>query len=234
MMFRPMPVLSALTLVSLVILVQLGNWQYDRYAAKIDRPLSAGPSAETIDAQQLSLDTGTLAYVQQVYGMVDGEPLWRRYAPVTVQGQEGWSLAMIEATGGPQPVQQPVSTLSVALDGAFYRLDAGVRPGGRFANPDLPERNLWYRLNAPGMARQLGRESLPVSVLEPAVMTVRKSDDFDRIRQTLNPYAFDTPPDPLPPERHFGYALTWWGMAIGLIGVYLAFHHARGRLRLRS
>jgi surfeit locus 1 family protein len=49
-----------------------------------------------------------------------------------------------------------------------------------------------------------------------------------------NPYAFAKPLDPLPPERHFGYALTWWGMAIGLLGVYLALHHSKGRLRFRK
>jgi surfeit locus 1 family protein len=31
------------------------------------------------------------------------------------------------------------------------------------------------------------------------------------------------------PNRHLEYALTWYGLAVTLIGVYLAF--ARGRLR---
>jgi surfeit locus 1 family protein len=38
----------------------------------------------------------------------------------------------------------------------------------------------------------------------------------------------------LPPQRHFGYAITWWGLAIALIGVYLAFHYQKGRLRFRN
>ena len=32
MTFKPMPLLSVLTIASLVILVMLGNWQYARYA----------------------------------------------------------------------------------------------------------------------------------------------------------------------------------------------------------
>ena len=40
--------------------------------------------------------------------------------------------------------------------------------------------------------------------------------------------------DSLPPQRHFGYAITWWGLAIALLAVYLAFHHQKGRLRFRG
>jgi surfeit locus 1 family protein len=49
-----------------------------------------------------------------------------------------------------------------------------------------------------------------------------------------NPFLRPEMEERLPPERHFGYALTWWGLAIGLIGVYLALHHQRGRLRFRG
>jgi surfeit locus 1 family protein len=34
----------------------------------------------------------------------------------------------------------------------------------------------------------------------------------------------------MPPSRHVGYALTWFGLALTLIAVYLAFHHRAGRL----
>jgi surfeit locus 1 family protein len=49
-----------------------------------------------------------------------------------------------------------------------------------------------------------------------------------------NPYARLRLDDELPPQRHFGYAITWWGLAMALIGVYLAFHHQKGRLRFRN
>ena len=31
-------------------------------------------------------------------------------------------------------------------------------------------------------------------------------------------------------NSHLGYAITWYGIACALIGVYLAFHHQAGRL----
>jgi surfeit locus 1 family protein len=49
-----------------------------------------------------------------------------------------------------------------------------------------------------------------------------------------NPYARLRLDDELPPQRHFGYAITWWGLAMALVGVYLAFHHQKGRLRFRN
>ena len=76
----------------------------------------------------------------------------------------------------------------------------------------------------------LGYDGVPM-VAGPIVMTVRNAADLNQSRLTGNPYAFSQPIDPLPPERHFGYALTWWGMALALIGVYVALHRSHGRLK---
>ncbi|MGN6147566.1 MAG: SURF1 family protein, partial [Rhizomicrobium sp.] len=35
------------------------------------------------------------------------------------------------------------------------------------------------------------------------------------------------------PNNHLQYAITWFGLAIGLLGVYLVYHSSRGRLGLR-
>lgn len=35
------------------------------------------------------------------------------------------------------------------------------------------------------------------------------------------------------PNNHLQYAITWFGLALGLLGVYLAYHSSRGRLGLR-
>ena len=231
MTFRPMPVLTVLTLISLGILILLGNWQYDRYTEK----MAVGSLEEA--ASETSLVTATVVRAegqsaQQVYGVLDGEPVWRRYVPVRLETGEV-VLALWDATGGPEPVPIALGDL-----GPDYRREANllVREVNRgvFANTDRPEDNLWYTLNLPGMSEQLALNPPATRVAETLLVTVRKADDISRSRRTENPYAFEKVRDPLPPQRHFGYALTWWGMAIGLIGVYLAFHHSRGRLRFRS
>ena len=35
-------------------------------------------------------------------------------------------------------------------------------------------------------------------------------------------------------NSHLGYAITWYGIACALVGVYAAFHHQRGRLSFGS
>ena len=228
MTFRPMPLLSILTLISLGILLMLGHWQYDRYATKKANPTlyEAVQESGTI---QVEIDGSNPANAQLVYGFADSEPIWRRYVPGRDVSTGDTVLIMVEATGGPQPVQVAVSQFEGerSFDGFVTEKSASL---SSFGSNDDPENNVWYAFNPALMAERLGLEGTP-AIAEPVIMTVRNADNLAQTRQTLNPYAFAKPMDPLPPERHFGYALTWWGMALGLIGVYVALHRAQGRLK---
>ena len=228
MTFRPMPILSVLSLISLGILVLLGNWQYNRYSEKIANP-SVFEQVEESGTIRVRIDGENAENAQQVYGFADSEPIWRRYVPGvdTLTGET--VLIMVEATGGPQPVQVPVSKFAGerSFDGFVTQKSASL---SSFGSNDDPENNIWYAFNPTRMAERLGVDGTP-AIAEPVVITVRNADNLAQARQTLNPYAFSKPVDPLPPERHFGYALTWWGMALGLIGVYVALHRAQGRLK---
>lgn len=228
MTFRPMPILSVLTLVSLGILILLGNWQYSRYSEKMANP-TIFEEVEESGLIQVQIDAGSIAQAQQVYGFADSEPIWRRYVPGLDVLTGETVLVMVEATGGPQPVQAPVADFAgdLSFDGFVTQKSASL---SSFGSNDDPENNIWYAFNPTRMAERLGVYGTP-SIAEPVIMTVRNADNLTQTRQTLNPYAFSKPVDPLPPERHFGYALTWWGMALGLIGVYVALHRAQGRLK---
>lgn len=227
MTIRPMPLLSVLSLASLVILVLLGNWQYSRYSEKMARP--AAETAEQLESLTVAIDRTHPGDVQQVYGFADSEPIWRRYAPGEVAGTGETILVMVDATGGPNPVPTAISDLpgTVSYEGI---LSTKAASSGGFSARDNPEADQWYRFDPAALAERLGVEGTP-RVAEPVIMTVRNAASMDQSRQSPNPYAFAKPLDPLPPERHFGYALTWWGMALGLIGVYLALHRARGRFK---
>ncbi len=228
MSFRPMPVLSVLSAISLVILFMLGSWQYDRYSEKMARPAEV-QTEEPVLALEIELDRDLPGNVQQVYGFADSEPIWRRYAPGRVKDTGDRVLVMIEATGGAELVAAPLSTFqaTVSYDGTLARKE---RNESAFNAQDKPEQDQWYALSPTLMWTNLGLEGTPL-VAEPVIMTVRNAADLNQSRLTPNPYAYSKPIDPLPPERHFGYALTWWGMALALIGVYVALHRARGRLK---
>lgn len=228
MTFRPMPILTALSALSLAILLLLGTWQYQRYSEKISAPVE-----EVIDevAERLNIDINLdhPGNVQQLYGFADSEPIWRRYAPGILSATGEAVLVMVEATGGAQPVPAAISSLpkNVSYEGILTRKQAS---SSAFSANDAPEDDEWYALSPRRIWSNLGLEGDP-RVAEPIIMTVRNAADLSQSRLTPNPYAYSKPLDPLPPERHFGYALTWWGMALGLIGVYVALHRARGRLK---
>jgi len=228
MTFRPMPLLTVLSVVSLVILMMLGSWQYQRYSEKMARPAIAQIDDE-VARLEIAIDRAVAGNIQQVYGFADSEPIWRRYAPGYVVGTDTPVLVMIEATGGAVPVAEAISDLpsSISYDGILARK---VQNNSAFNAKDNPDEDQWYTLAPDQMWRNLGLPGEPL-VAEPIIMTVKNASDLSQSRLTANPYAFAKAIDPLPPERHFGYALTWWGMALGLIGVYVALHRSRGRLK---
>lgn len=229
MMFRPMPILTILSIASLIILVMLGNWQYGRYSEKLHKGPEEAAAFRTVSVE---IDTSNQGVSQQVYGIIDGEAVWRRYVPGRIDGDGPIVLMLLDATSGTEPV--PIKIAS--LDNYERRSNVFVREvhsGGMTAS-NRPEENLWYTFDGTGMLTQLGYQPPgPPQVVESDIITLRLAEDTTRARKTENAYATPEVRDPLPPERHFGYALTWWGMALALMGVYFAFHHAQGRLRFK-
>jgi surfeit locus 1 family protein len=91
-----------------------------------------------------------------------------------------------------------------------------------FLPDNKPDRNFWFWVDLPAMARWAGVDG-PVA-----------------------PYFVDAGPQANPgglpiggqthielPNDHLQYAITWFALAIGLTTVYLVFHHQRGRLVIR-
>lgn len=229
MSFRPYPVMSVLTLISLAILIVLGNWQYGRYSHKMSR--EAEPLVET-RLVSVSVEAAAPRKAQNVYGLMDGEGVWRRYVPGRINGTGEPVLALWDAVGGVEPIDLPISGL-----GTFERESAVFeRPAfkPRYGQSNRPEDGVWYAWDGPAILSAFGYEQAAVQVVEPVRVTVRNGEDLSRTRQAANPYASLEPIDPLPPQRHFGYALTWWGLAAALVGVYFAFHVSRGRLSFGS
>ena len=92
---------------------------------------------------------------------------------------------------------------------------------------------MWYAGEAVTLAQHLelnGAEG--ARFFEPETITqFALTNDEIVNRRIPNPYVSIANLDNLPPARHLGYALTWFGLALGMIGVYIALHMARGRLR---
>ncbi|MBU4567934.1 MAG: hypothetical protein KJ833_03090 [Alphaproteobacteria bacterium] len=223
MTFKPYPVLTLLTAVSVVILIMFGNWQWSRFGEKKGR-LAAEPEWATVSG---TLMPGT---VRQVYSLTGGSAAWRDVVLVDM----GDTAAFVSQTlhYGMEPPAPPLITEPQFFSARGIWHDAKHR--NTFSSPDQPEKGLFQAFDPAALAATLEPElaaRVVPRIFEPETLL---RTDGPLPEPVTNPLMRPELEDPLPPERHLGYALTWWGLAIGLIGVYLALHHQRGRLRFRG
>jgi surfeit locus 1 family protein len=217
--FRPLPILTLLALIALAVLVALGRWQWERYDEKV--AAAATPPAEMTLSDYSPLPQG----VQLVYGVRDGEPGWRVFAPV----RDGSTAVFVDSDfipGAATPDFRDVR-YPAALSFDVPIVGASVRPGepGPFTPPPRPLDRIWYDVDLQAMARTAGLGAVADFYIAAPYVAADG-------RAAPNPFALVAGIDPLPPERHLGYAITWWGLAVMLVGVYLAYHISVGRLRL--
>ena len=215
--FRPLPIMTVVVIVSLAILTMLGDWQMRRYQEK--RALALAPTPEMTIADYRPVEEG----VQLVYGALNGAPGWRVFAPV----QEGETLVYVDAAfmpGAEPPPSDAVRFPASLTHGAPIK-GRSVRPGetSPFAPAPSPADRVWYAVDLGAMARAAGFDQV-------ADFYVAADYIGEDGRAIENPFAH-AGADPLPPERHLGYAITWWGLALVLAGVYFAYHVSVGRLK---
>ena len=203
---RPLPVMSLCTLLALGLLIWLGAWQWRRFEEKMTRRFARADIVELA----IMPDLNRAVYV---FAVRDGRPGWRVFAPAELAGQ-GMAFVDIAFWPGLEPPRNAFCFLRDGVRGVW----AAPKPPAGFRAPDAPDQRRFYTIQLDDMAKSVG---------------------LDRVKQRYfaadygpEPNPFARGADPLPPERHLGYALTWWGMAVGLIGMYCAFHVSRGRLRL--
>jgi surfeit locus 1 family protein len=220
--FRPMPLLSLLAIGALAILLFLGHWQAQRAEWKRDL-MAQWETAEAVTSFRAGYcQRGDAAFGPKIS------------APVPLSGEE---LRFWDLREGPGWLRLSVMRVDDCEDGrpggallverGFEPLRGGaiaptrnwrivdVEPPSMFDAANNPETNEWHSFDLAAMEDRFGLtegELLPVWA---------RSADID-------PASFAR----TTPAVHMGYAVTWYGLAVTLIGVYLAFHIARGRLRL--
>ncbi|MDZ4693020.1 SURF1 family cytochrome oxidase biogenesis protein [Terricaulis sp.] len=220
--FKPLLIMSVVTIATFACLIMLGRWQWERYEMKsalADEPVPM----MTIENYQ-PLPDG----IQFVYGVRSDtrEAGWRVFAPV----QEGESTIFVDAdfiasaTGAGPPnadeVRVPASLrLGAPISGASIR----PNPPSPFAGAPEPLRRLWFAIDLPAMGRNIGVDQVSEYYIAGAYVGTDG-------RATPNPFARAPGADDLPPARHMGYAITWYGLALVLIVIYFAYHVSVGRL----
>jgi surfeit locus 1 family protein len=217
--FRPLPVLSVFALAALALLIALGAWQWGRWREKL-RPHPA-PIAETVRGFAPDAE-GT----QLVFATLDQGAGWRVLVPVKLADGTALFVDSNFVLGVAPPDLAALPPPPAFARGMLKGSNVTPREPSAFAPPGEPTKRTWYWVDLAGMAKAAN-----VAKAAPYYLASPYETPDGVVSQ--NPFAAGALRDPLPPERHFGYALTWWGLAAALVGVYLAFHARLGRLKLR-
>ena len=220
--FRPHLWLTVFSVPALALLLWLGNWQVERMAWKAER-IAAFETRSTINGfgpAVCGLDDRRFSPRIEAPMPLSGETL-RFY---TLRDEAGWAqigaVRLPDCAGGDAPVYLLTETAFETFQGTrrlapqAWRLEP-LPAAGLFSAPNEPETKQWYRFDKDAMAQALQID--PDRVLD--VWAVADNGLPAVLAQT-------------PPSRHFGYALTWYGLALALVGVYLALHIGQGRLKL--
>jgi surfeit locus 1 family protein len=216
--------------ISLVILCALGTWQLQRLAWKRDlmqriaavetapaRPAAAvldgladGNSAEFVRVVAECPGLGAAPYVE-LYALREGRAGVRLISacrtPTRAFGSVLVDRGFVADVISARPPVDPGSRAPLTVQGVLRSPD----PRSAYAPADDPAHRRWYSRDIPAMARALGAAS-PAPVMLMA-------------ETSTNPEWKALVPAPLPANisnRHLEYALTWFGLAGALIGVYAA------------
>lgn len=230
---RRFPVgMTLATAAGLAILVSLGMWQVHRLAwkeallARIARlvtaaaveaapALQAARAPADLDMVRVRLDcpgVATAPYVE-LYGLKDGDAGRRIISACPLaSGKYGTLLVdrgfIADGVSARPPAGAPAAdTGPVSLTGVLRVPDRA----SLFTPPSDPARRLWFSRDIPAMAAALGA-ARPAPVMLMA-------------ETSTNPGFTALKPSPVPAEisnRHLEYALTWFGLAAALAGVYAA------------
>lgn len=216
--------------VAFAILVGLGGWQLQRLAWKQDllARVAALQSAPADDLTPLlvrikageDLEYGrarvacpglAAAPYLEVYGVRDGQAGVRLVSACVLAAAPYGAILVdrgfVNDDISARPPVDPTARAPVEVVGVFR---APEKPSF-VTPPNEPAANHWYSRDIPAMAAQLKATS-------PAPL-------FLMAETPTNPEWKALVPAPLPAEisnRHLEYALTWFGLAAALLGVYAA------------
>ena len=236
MTFRPFLWLTVVTLPALLVLVGLGTWQLgrlqwknnliDSFEARVAAPPVAVPAGgaaiDPFEFRQLDL-TGRFLHDKEIFltgRTYEGNAGFHVVTPFELADGR---LILINRGWVSEGYKDPAKRAFSRVDGPTTVAGILRKPGqkGYFVPENEPAKGFWFTLVPAEINAHLGLGTVAI-------------DSFyaDAIRTS----AVVTLPIAAKTElnlrnAHLSYALTWYGIALALIGVYIAFHMQAGRLQ---
>ena len=237
MKFRPFLWLTIVALPTLLVLIGLGSWQLQRLQWKNElitsfesRAASAAiavPGAnawlDDVEFRRLSLE-GVFQHDQEVFltgRTYEGNAGFHVVTPFELGDGR---IILINRGWVSEHYRDPAKRTFSQITGISAVAGILRRPGvkGYFVPENEPDNGFWFTLLPSQINNHLGFGAAAID--EFYVDAIRTSDVV-----TL-PIAAKTKLNLR--NAHLSYALTWYGIGLALIGVYVAFHYQAGRLRL--
>lgn len=216
------------------ILISLGVWQVNRLHWKLgliahvnrsmhaaplspDEALAMGPAAQyrrvALDGH---FDDAKEAYV---FGTDGGAPVYHVIVSFTV---DDGRVFLVDRGVVPKEKLDPATRLAGQITGETHVVGVWRTPdppGAFTPAPDIAHR-IWFAHDLKGIAKADGIAKLAAAVVIEADATPNPGG-WPRGGQTVVTFR----------NEHLQYAITWFGLAAVLFGVYIAYHVSRGRLR---
>lgn len=219
----------------LALLIGLGVWQIARLREKevliasvqagfnsapesLDKLLAAGAAGAEWHHVRVS---GHFLHDKEQYLFAQGPMGATGVQVVTPFVQADGRIILVDRGFIPDQLRNPARRAQGEIAGQVS-LTGVVRlsekPGAFTPAPDLKTR-LWFIKDVPAMAKAAGVPALPVLIEADATPNPGGWPLGGQTRIDI-------------PNDHLGYAMTWFALALALLGVYFVYHHSRGRLTL--
>jgi surfeit locus 1 family protein len=230
---------GVMAIAALVLLVSLGNWQMRRLAWKegligaiAERTHAAPVTLAAIEARAAEGGDPDYARVKvegrlrndhELYFYAPDERLGPGYHVLTPLAQADGSIVFVNRGFVPDDKKEPAKRQAGQLSGDVSIVGLVRTPAkpGPFTPANEPEKNIWYWYDL---------DAMKTATLGPG-------------GGHLVPFIVDAEAEPPPPggwpkggttrlelpNRHLEYALTWYGLAVTLVGVFAAFAISRWR-----
>jgi len=235
--FRPYPGLTIACAALLGALVWLGTWQLERLQwklnliATVDSHMAAAPvtldqiqrmGADDAQYRKVTL-SGRFDHAQEAYifaTAAEGVAVYHVLTPFTT---DDGKVLMVDRGAVPQDRLDPKTRVAGNVEGqtkvtGVWRLPDP--PGAFTPNPD-PAKRIWYARDLKSIAA-----ADHLSLAAPVVIEADAAPNpggLPRGGQTVVNFR----------NQHLSYAVTWYGLAAVLLGVWLAYHISRGRIGLK-
>ncbi|NVJ96779.1 MAG: SURF1 family protein [Alphaproteobacteria bacterium] len=229
--FKPGLALTICTLLGLTVLIGLGTWQARKIGPKTDllARIEAGLSAQPI-ALPVHLDDPSVLEFHRVTfkgQVLDRKPI--KLFATNLSGKSGYHLYLpvlrqhgmtVMVNFGWVPFHQdPLPDLPVGQEVTITGVLRTSGTPGSMTPPNVPADNQWFTADVHEMAAHWGlrtKEYYHFRVFSDQRGAADALPQGGQVRVDI-------------PNDHLQYAITWFGLAMTLLGVYIAFGFKRGR-----